>query len=529
MAKTNLSPRQKMINMMYLVLLALLALNVDRHVLKAFHDMELNLISSASNYDAKNKLQMASFLKLLQSDEEKAKPYYESALKAQEISKEFNTYIEGLKTEIEELYRGREEAEEDELVGALKTPEQMEKHANLFVVKDKGKRAKELQTKINTTRDKLLELLKPDKDSLFRDNRQYHQAKRSNLLNANDPSSAGVNKKTWASENIEYKPVGALMALLTQYQNNAKALEADVIRGLMTGVNEGSFIVDQIDAKIIPRSNYVMAGENYRAEVMLIATNSTVQPKITMNGEVLEDVDMGIGNISFPVSGIGEQTVSGVVTVNDPTTNKPKEYSYNDTFQVFSPVATVSADKMNLLYVDLNNPLSISVPGFSAADIRVSVSSGARITGSNGRYNIKVDGSQRKVNVTVFAKGNNMGTTEYRVRNVPTPSLQIGGITNFSRGLRRAELIPQNAMYANLGMDFAYDMRWRVLSYKVIYIPRNRPAVWKQVTGSAIPSDVKQWFRSAQPGDRFSIESVKAQDTEYGIRRNLNPTSFVMR
>jgi gliding motility-associated protein GldM len=529
MAKTNLSPRQKMINMMYLVLLALLALNVDKHVLKAFHEMEKNFISSALSYDTKNKLQMANFFKMVENDEEKAKPYYESAVEAQAVSKEFTLYIDELKKEIETLYRGRVEASEDEVIGALKTPEQMEKHANIFVVKDKGKRAKELQHKINKTRDKLLSFLEPSSDSLFKDHALYNQVKESNLLNANDPKSSGISKETWASTNLEYQPVGALMATLTQYQNHAKALEADVIRGLMTGVNKGSFIIDNIDAKIVPQSNYVMAGENYTAEVMLVATNSTAQPKIMVNGEFLEDVEMGVGNISIPAIGVGEKTVSGTIEMIDPKTNKPSSYSYEHTYQVFSPVATVSANKMNLLYVDLNNPLSISVPGFSAADIRVTTSSGSSISGGNGLYNIKVDGSQRKVKVTVFAGGKNMGTTEYRVRNVPTPSVQVGGITNFSRGASPPQLCAQNRIMANLGADFAYDLRWNVLSYTVIYDPRNGSPIRKRISGNSIPSDVKSLMCGARAGDRFFIEEIKARDAEYGITRRLNPAIINVR
>ncbi|MBT8327866.1 MAG: gliding motility protein GldM, partial [Bacteroidia bacterium] len=427
MAKTKLSPRQKMINMMYLVLLALLALNVDKHVLKAFHLMEKNFLSSSESYDRKNQNQMAGFFQLMEKEEVKAKPYYSSAKEAQAISQEFNGYISDLKREIEELYDGRLEMEEGEDgLTSLKMPEGMEKHANFFMVKNRGKKAKELQEKINTTRDKLLNLLLPTNDSLFYTEDVYLAVKQANLLKAEEPSNASLSKKTWASINLEYQPVGALMALLTQYQNNAKALEADVIRSLMEGVHADNFVIDQLDAAIIPRSNYVMEGENYEADVMMIARNSASQPEISMNGAPLQTIEQGIGKLSFTARGIGEKTVKGEITVRDPRTNEPKQYPYEHTYQVFKPVATVSADKLNLLYVDLDNPLSISVPGFSAADISVKASRGASISGSNGTYNVKVDGSARKVSITVTAGGRNMGTTEYRVRNVPEPNGQIG-------------------------------------------------------------------------------------------------------
>jgi hypothetical protein len=121
-----------MINMMYLVLIAMLVLNVDKHVLKAFHLMEKNFISSAESYDQKNDLQMAGFLQLVNKEEEKATPYYEAAKKAQQISSEFDEYISGLKIEIEEMYDGRLDEEDGETgITSLKTRGEKPKNSKL--------------------------------------------------------------------------------------------------------------------------------------------------------------------------------------------------------------------------------------------------------------------------------------------------------------------------------------------------------------------------------------------------------------
>lgn len=523
MAEKKLSPRQRMINMMYLVLLALLALNVDRHVLNSFHHMEQNFMQSSLNYDQRNNDQMTLFQQMLKDDEVKAKPYYEAALKAQTLSTDLTDYLESVKQEVETLYNGREEADDGESIGPLKTPEQMEKHANFFITKDRGKRAKELQDRINQTRDELLSLLLPGIDSLFIDDATYNRVRMSNLLNADDPESKGIDNKTWASMNLEYQPAGALMALITQYQNYTKALEADVIRSLMTGVNAFSFSIDQLDAMIVPRSNYVMAGEDYTADVMLVATNSTTQPTIRLNGDILDSVSNGVGKVRIRASGVGVHEVTGTIEVMDPKDRTTKEYTYQHEYQVFQPMATVSAEQMKLVYVGLNNPLSISVPGYSAADISVTCSNGGRISGSNGQYKLNVDGSQRKVKVFVSAKGRPMGTTEFRVRDVPAPRIQLGGISNFSRALSPPQLCVQQQIFASLGAEFAYDLHWRVLHYRVILQPKNRPAVSEDVTGSAITSRVKQMMCNAQRGDRIFIENVKAVERDYGLERRLDP------
>lgn len=528
MANVKLPPRQKMINMMYIVLIAMLALNVDRHVLEAFHLMEKDYTSSSMSFDRKNNSLMTKFGQVVRQDEAKAKPYYDAAVEAQQISAEFNTYIATLKVQIEEMYKGRTEDEDGkESLTPLKTPEGMEKHAHYFMVENKGAKAKELQQKINTTRDKLLDLLKPKEDKLFVDLSKYNDVKASNLLKAEEPQNTGSTKQSWASTHLEYQPAGALLAMLTQYQNNAKALEADVINKLLQGVNSSAFIIDELNAAIIPKSNYVMAGETYTADVMLMATASNAKPTITVNGASLSNMEGNIGKIEIPATGIGEKKISGTIEVADPKTGEPRIYNYEHSYQVFKPVATVSAEAMKILYVGLDNPLSISVPGFSAGDIKVT-SNGARISGGNGTYKAKVDGSQRKVTITVQAKGKQMGTVEYRVRQVPEPRAQLGGIRSDGRGKTKGALCAQDRILANLGEGFAYDLPFTVTSFTII-LDSQRGTVSRRVTGNRIPADIKQKICSLKSGDRIFVENVKVRNSEYGMTKDATPVMIVVK
>ncbi|MEN8731725.1 MAG: gliding motility protein GldM [Bacteroidia bacterium] len=528
MAKNKLSPRQRMINMMYIVLIAMLALNVDRYVLEAFHLMEQDYTASSISFDRKNASLMNTFQKIVVEDEDKAKPYYEKAQEAQRISAEFNAYLTQVKAEIEEMYDGRAENELAEAgLMALKVPEGMEKHAYYFMVEDDGKKAAELQEKINSTKDQLLNLLKPNGDSLFVDESKYNEVLAANLLKAEEPKNTGTAAKTWASTHLEYQPAGALMAMLTQFQNNAKALEADVIEKLLQGVNSSSFIIDELNAAIIPQSNYVMAGETYKADVMLMATASNAIPTITVNGSTLNTIEGNTGKIEIPATGVGEKKVSGTIEVKDPKTGKPKSYTYEHTYQVFKPVATVSAEAMKILYVGLDNPLSISVPGFSANDIRVTASEGASLSGGNGRFKAKVDGSQRKVAITVTAAGRNMGTTTYKVRQVPEPRSQMGGIRNDGRAKTIGSLCAQSRILANLGEGFAYDLPFTVTSFTIILDSR-LGVVSRRVTGNQIPADIKRRVCSMRSGDRIFIEKVKTRNAEYGLTKDAAPAMFVI-
>ena len=517
--------------MMYLVLIAMLVLNVDKRILKSFHLMETNIIGSSMNLDAKNELIMGGFLSNLKNDPEKTEPYFEKAKEARAITKEFNEYIESIKTDIEDLYGGRvpdeEEDFEDPLVNAMVTPEKMEEHAHYFMVENQGKRATELKQKINETRDKLLSLLKPDEDGLFTTDASYLAVSEANRLFAEDPQTAGPKKLTWENINLEQQPAGALMALLSQLQFNAKSLESDILTKLADQIHLFDYKIDKITAEILPQSNYVMEGESYQAKVMLVASNSNPNYEIIVNGRPWDDIVAGVGQIDLPASGVGERTVEGYILVPNPKNNKPDTFDYRHTYQVFKPVATVALDKMNLLYTEIDNPVSISVPGFSAADIQVRVSAGARITGGNGNYNITVDGSQRKIAVTVVAKGKVMGITEYRVRKVPDPRLRYGGLFLNGSPIAKERVAAQTKLLAFLGDDFAYDLRWQITDATVYFLYKNRePGIFRIRNGN-IPNDLRQTISRAKTGEKVLVDVATAYNAEFNITKRLTEALLI--
>ena len=208
MAGGKLSPRQKMINMMYLVLMALLALNVSKEILKSFHLFEQSFNNAALNIDAKNKATFAALQKSSDEKPLKTKPYIDRARKAQSISDGFIKYVDGLISTVENLYGGDEARNEE---GEMLAADQMEKHANYFVNEGHGK---EFQDKINKAREELLNILKPDpSDTLYniKTNEVYDEAKASCQLWAKEPTSG---KGNWVSENLEHVPAAGLMAVL---------------------------------------------------------------------------------------------------------------------------------------------------------------------------------------------------------------------------------------------------------------------------------------------------------------------------
>ncbi|MDB9883299.1 hypothetical protein OAD66_09235, partial [Bacteroidia bacterium] len=227
MAGGKVSPRQKMINMMYLVLTALLALNVSKEILKSFHLFEKSFDNAAKNIDAKNEATMGALLKSAEEKPLKTKPYLDRAKKAEGIASDFMKYVDGLISNTEEMYGGAEARNEE---GELLAADQMEQHANYFGEENEN-HGVELQAKINETREALLDILKPDPTDSFyniKDNKVYDNALASCQLWAKD-AEGGVSQSSWVSENLVHVPAAGLMAIFSRLKNDAKTLEAEVL------------------------------------------------------------------------------------------------------------------------------------------------------------------------------------------------------------------------------------------------------------------------------------------------------------
>ena len=201
MAGGKMSPRQKMINMMYLVLMALLALNVSAEILKSFYLFERSFNTAAMSIDSKSQGTIKALEKALGEKPEKTKPYMDRAKAAQKTTKEFVDYLDGITKKVEGWYDGR-----DPETGALVSPDQMEDHARYFTVDNNGANGKEFQAKINETREKLAGYLKPQVPGMAKDSTNietldlYKSALNASQLIAEDDKN-GVSGVSWINEN----------------------------------------------------------------------------------------------------------------------------------------------------------------------------------------------------------------------------------------------------------------------------------------------------------------------------------------
>jgi len=508
MAGGKETPRQRMIGILYLVLLGLVALNVPDNLLNAFKNISNSLIASKSNvqtgidntYDAFEKTK-------LKEQPDRAKPIYDKAKQASSIAKELDDYIEGIKKELTEKAGGIEETTDD-----YKKRDDLDLSPEVMI---NGKKAFDLHKKIDDTREKLLALLDP----------KERAATKLSLA-----ADAPKNKKGNASLSWEQAyfgdgiPMGAAMTSLNKVQADAKNAESEVVKKILGKVDQAVVNLDKFAAVAVAPSSYIIAGQPYKAEVFLTASDSKSNPEIAVNGSRLQ-VTEGRGTYSTGTSGEGVRTWVGTIRVKQ-NDGSIKEYkTAPQQYQVAKPSATVAAEKMNVLYIGVSNPLSVSAPGIPKDKLRVSMSGGS-ISGSNGSFTARVT-SPGTVNVTVSGeaspgKTQTLGSTQFRVKRIPDPKAVFGGKSGGSSAT--ANLKAQDQVFARLD-NFEFDAKFSVTRFSlVVQRPRQDP-ILLSTSGGQLSGQMRSAMATITPGTVVAFTSIIAVGPD-GSQRGLDDIVF---
>lgn len=513
----KISPRQKMINMMYLVLTAMLALNVSAEILKAFYLVEQSMTKAGANIDAKNSDIMTAFQKQYSNQPDKTKPYYDKAKEAVKIAADFDKYVEDLKMEI--VTKGgdlkvEETRQED---GQLLAKDNIELHANLLVAESGPKKGTDLKKKINDTRGQLIGLLKPFK-ALTNEAKTIDDQ---SDLKAIDPEGA----QSWESELFEHSPQAAVVTLLTKIQNDAKNTTAQVLTALFSGITAEDVSFDMLVAKFIPEKSAVSLGEAFKADIILTAYDSKQANKVVVNGKELT-TENGVAKYEIAPNSAGEFTVNGFIEVAGK--DGVKKYDFEEKYTVFKGEASISADKMNVLYIGLDNPITIAIPGVNPNNIKASITQGSLIPKGGGTYVAKVNTrGDCKIIVTVTENGKTKThQAPFRVRSIPKPEARLGTLES---GVHSAGSInAQPGVYGTLGEGFAYEgVKYSIKSYLFVYAPKRGDAVIVQGQGTTLPATAKGIMSRMKSGDRIIIDNIQATGPDGS--RNLSPLVITAR
>ena len=504
MAGLKETPRQKMMGILYLVLLGLAATTVTDHVLDAFHNLTESLETSTKNVQTTVNNTFASFAATkMKNEPERSAPFWEKANKVKALSADLNNYILQIKAD---LYKAGGGALSN---GDVSSRDNIDISPQLMI--NQG-RAKELKKRILNTRNQILGILSP-KDTVGL----------KLALNADDqPRSKKDVKTPWEEDNFgDGIPLTAAVTALTKIQADLKNTESDVVKKILGEADKAVVNLDRFEAVAVSPSSYVLVGMQYTADVFLTASDSKSDPEVTVGGQKL-NVNDGKGLYTVSASREGAFKWIGTVRVKQ-ADGTIKEYQTKEQeYTVAKPSGVVSADKMNVFYVGLDNPVSLSSPGFTLDKVKPSISGGS-ITGSNGKYIVRVS-KPGKVTVTITGdlgggKTVTLGSSEFRCKNIPPPRIKFGAKAPGASDV--VFLKAQKYLFAALD-DFEFETTFRINHFRMIIIkPRSGDPVIKETDGNALNSEMLAALATITPGSRIIFDYIVATGPD-GVKRQLD-------
>ncbi len=557
MAGYKETPRQKMISMMYLVLYTLLALNVSKEVLDAFLVVNESVENTNQSLTDKIAGTVADFK--LQNDLNAAKvgPYWNKAVQVEDTTNVFIKYLDWLKFKLVMVAEQKDSTYImqtyyfDSLVPDPFHGNKMitKKFLNLRKVKNKDRYNDVTNYMLGneTKKDVFGEAYTLSK-KMFK-YRTYitkvmgldEKTPKVGLL-TNEPwmhyENADGLKQDWEQHNFYYTILAADITIINKIISETRIAEFDALQFLYSSVNKKDYKFDHVEAKVIPKSTYVLKGNKYQAEVLVAAFDSKTKPvvKVLRGVDKITDKNItharniqgegGIVQLDFPANSVGPQKYAGVIQLIDPATNQTVSYDFKANYIVAPPSLTVAPLKMNVFYIGVENPVSISSPGLAASQIHPMISAG-KLYKKDGNYAVmikkKIPGNKVTVSATAIIDGKNMslGQSVFRVKRVPDPIAEIAGQTNGK--IDKNTLLAARAIIPSM-KDFEFDLYFVVTSYTFATI-MNGDWIPKNINGNKFTPEMIKIIRNSKRKQKFFFENIQAKGPDGSIR-SLNPISL---
>lgn len=501
-------PRQLMITIMYIALTALLALNVSAEIFNAFEVVEKGLKRSNEVLD-KNNSHLPPEIEKLSRKRESLRTYAERTKPIRELSADFSDYVDEIVNFMVTETGGYLED------GTAKGFQNKDITTRYLVNEGKGD---ELEERMKGLEDAFLEYVDPeDRDRMA-----------SEISIEIDESWRDSDKKSWADYNFRQMPLLATMPIFEKIKNDVKSAESSMLNYLMNKVGGEDIVFDNYQVVMQSKKGYVIKGEPFEADFFLstsASSSTNTQLSVTVNGSPVPVRD-GVASYSAPTNSTGVKEVNASVTVTNPVTGEKNTYSNTFTYEVGERSASVSADKMNVLYVGVDNPLSITAAGVSSNELQVSASgAGINITKTGaGKYNATVS---QQGEAKIILSGGGLAPTSYdfRTKIIPDPIPTLSGKHGGNMG--NGEFKAQRALIPQLE-NFDFDARCEILSYTLFRIPK--PGTGDPIAnanqGGTFNAGSRSLIDKASPNDRYFFEDVRVKCPGWAGGKNIGTVSF---
>jgi gliding motility-associated protein GldM len=556
MAGYKETPRQKMIAMMYLVLTALLALNVSKQILDAFLVVNESMESANESViqkigDAYDKFQVQYDL-----NQDKVGPYYNEAQNIRAESKKMIDYLENLKLELvkvsermttEEVYQNYYKdtiinGQRIKILELVKVPTKDKYDATTNYLVKRGDQsgngeAYALSKKLDAYRDVILKAMNLPENST-----------RVGMI-TNMPGviyrDADGQKQDWETHNFYMSILAADVTILNRIIGEVVSAEYNAVNYLYSSVSETDFKFDKVEAKVIPKRTYVFQGQDYEADVLVAAFDEKLDATIkymkgvdtltaaNISRATVVEGQAGLGKLKWKTDKEGIQKYAGVIEMVDPKTNEMKPYHFSGEYIVAPPALIVSPLKMNVLYIGVDNPVGISSPGIPEGNIEPSIANGILKRDPSGtNWIVRIDKMPKGVNRTTISatakvdkKDQLLGSMEFRVKRVPTPTAQIAGQSDGT--IDKNRLLAAGAIIPSMG-DFEFENVYYEVTGFTFGTILNGDWIPKNVKGNRFTDEINNIIKNGRRQQKFIFENIKAKGPD-GSLRSLNPVNLELK
>lgn len=536
MAHGKETPRQKMIGMMYLVLTALLALNVSKEAVEAFKTVDEGLQKTTANFMAKTQILYQDFDQKAVSNPQKVGPWNRRAKEVKQRADELFNYIQELKLEVVTKAEGSDSEAIDGTnikTRLIKKIDEPNIPSEILIGANQNGKAYDLKAAIVEYRNFLFDVVGTQSPGI--------RESLENNLYTDDYKEKDGDITSWEIHNFHMLPVVAVITILSKLQVDVRNAEAEVLNYLYNQIEATSYKFNKLVPTVIPNSTYILRGNEYQASVFIAAADTTQKPEIVVGsfdsivkpdgvveyrmigeGTKLNIDKNGRGIYNVRTSDLGTKRWGGLIRMVSPD-GSIVQYPFKSTYQVAEASLVVSPTKMNVFYSGLQNPVDISVPGVPDNMISVSLSRGSirKVSGSSyiiepgraGKPDLEVyvtaeiDGAKRRMPAKVF-----------RVKNVPDPVAQVAG--RESGDILKSELAAQVGVIAVM-KDFDFDITFKVTGFRVSMNDKGYVVEEDSQTNRITPQQ-KALISKLRKGDQVIFSNIRAVGPD-GNTRPLSP------
>lgn len=500
-----------MINLMYVVLMAMLAINVSTEVLNGFTVINGSMMQTSDAASDRNMTIYEDFKHQMELNPTKTQAFYSQAQRIKILSDSLYLYTDELKNEI-----ARETDGDNYDLQNIRNKEDLEAAAQVMLAPLTGK-GEALWLAINNYKNQLVSVTQSLGDDVKAQNIEH-------ILSTDVPNTQ--HSKTWKEYMFESVPAIAAITYLTKLQADIRHAEGEVLHSLLSNIDVKDIRVNKLSAFVIPNAQTIIRGNHFKANIVMAAIDSTQKPIVYIRGK---ETKLNNGIYDIACNNTGNFTLNGYLETRTKTGETIKN-PFSQDYTVIEPTATISADLMNVLYAGYDNPISISVPGVPLANISATVTEGAITQKAEGKYIVKPHRVGQNITISVFANstGNKQQVAEYtfKVRKLPDPSPYIsikdekGNPDKFKGGK-----IEKSMLIATARLDAAVDdgllnIPFRVKSFEMVIFDNMGNAIQITSDGNNFSRQQKETIKRIAKGKRIYLSRVIATGPD-GIDRKL--------